>query len=469
MFDLDTLIVTARMLFANLTIPMRWLSVVDERFIRVHRLVVDMQHVSHMHGYAFATEAFSASTRILILQNLRSTSLTSQSLYGLFALAELRIDSQSPLFIPTCLCGVSQTVTALHIRGPNADVPSSINGLTATILSRLQLMELEFNMRDTIDEYSFLGMSSVQELRMAGCQIEVIGPNAFYPVRRTLRRLLLNGNHLSRLPMGVFSALLPNPQLAMIAIHDNPWQCDCRLYDLQMTLTMNAHNFEQDPLCGSPTAYANRSVMSSAYCTVISSSTAQTPVNEQITHVSVVCADLSRLKLAKKFGHFKIAMHNASRTVSVLIETNWHPYQLYIQRTYGSILNSSQLHRYFVRCDLQPQSIYTVGHVCTDVVQMFCVILATDQQISPFNCVSQRNKQVAASVSTNVWIVQHWRCTIMSLVFAVCLLTIVVGCALGWAIASVIPKIRIVDAGSNNSYGDGKHSDLANDRKSNVG
>lgn len=442
---------TAETQFTNATIPLLWLHLIDERSIQVQRLTIDLTHVEHIQRLAFATNCFSGSTQSLTLINLTSSALSEQSLIGLNVLSELRIVSKAPLLIPACLCGVSHTVTSLYIGGPNTDTVRSINPLTSTILPRVAVLELSLNLRDTIDEHTFLGMSALAEIRLSHCRIEVIGPNTFYAVRRTLRLLRLDGNRLSRLPMGLLNTLLPSPML-YIAIHDNPWICDCRLYDLQMTLSMYEHNFELEPLCDSPAMFANQSVMSSEFCAPLRPT--NTPgitleTTEATTHapdlgIWVDCFDQNddyhqSVSLKRRDEQFRQAFNFYDERLEVRPQAM--DYRVLMQRVHSVIFHNGHVKRALNVCNVSAKAVFSVVGNNTsssyDVVLSVCIqpLPGVDYQVSPFNCITFYEEEPIQGL----WISTGLRTKTLVLAYGIFLVTIAIGCVLGYGLHHVLP------------------------------
>lgn len=124
---------------------------------------------------------------------------------------------------------------------------------TDTFASYSSLMRLILNGNPIkeIREGAFRRLVHLTNLEISRCMVEVIEQDAFEGLE-SLEWLRLDGNRLVYVP----DHTLPlGGSLRGLTLHNNPWQCDCRLRVLQAWLKESAPAApqESEPICESPT------------------------------------------------------------------------------------------------------------------------------------------------------------------------------------------------------------------------
>lgn len=211
---------------------------------------VTLEDTTIIEDGAFNSPAFS-QTEFLTLENLNVSNLSSRTFIGFYNLRTLKLYQMHNTFIPIgLLSGVRYTLENLVVFGDFLNV-YNISGMTnGATMSRLELVTYSLNLKDTIDQYSFTGLTQVQTLELSSCAIEVIGLGAFDPIASTLKLLKLNNNNIKHLPDGLFDVLVWSP--AKIYLDQNPLECTCALSDLQLQVQWHKQNFHESPTCASP-------------------------------------------------------------------------------------------------------------------------------------------------------------------------------------------------------------------------
>lgn len=103
-----------------------------------------------------------------------------------------------------------------------------------------------------IEKNAFQHLSQLASLELSNCEINNIEKGAFNGLK-SLEKLRLNGNKLKFIP----ELTLPlRTDLRDLALHNNPWHCDCHLRSMQSELKLSntpATAFqESQPICNTP-------------------------------------------------------------------------------------------------------------------------------------------------------------------------------------------------------------------------
>lgn len=136
------------------------------------------------------------------------------------------------------------------------DVPTD----TFTSCSNLMRLILNGNRIRKIRQGAFRRLTQLTNLEISRCEIEEIEQGAFEGLE-SLEWLRLNGNRLTRVPD---HTLLLGGNLRGLTLHNNPWQCDCRLRNMQAWLKDSAPTApqESEPVCDVPEKLQGRQIKS---------------------------------------------------------------------------------------------------------------------------------------------------------------------------------------------------------------
>ncbi|MCL4157067.1 UNVERIFIED_CONTAM: hypothetical protein GTU68_023934, partial [Idotea baltica] len=120
-------------------------------------------------------------------------------------------------------------------------------------LPSLMRLQLSYNPITHIKDGSFRGLGYLTSLELSGCSIKTMEPLAFQGLDR-LEWLKIDNNSLITIP----SKMMLPKSLHGVDIHNNPWQCDCKLQQLREWLVHYNVPSSIEPKCTSPARLRSR-------------------------------------------------------------------------------------------------------------------------------------------------------------------------------------------------------------------
>lgn len=218
--------------------------------VNIYELEIDMGDTTQIEEYAFVSPAF-VHTEFLTLKKLNVSNLSNSSLFGFDNLTTLKLYQLSNSYIPSgFLSGVSETLENLVVFGDHLNV-YNLSGMTnGVLLTELRFVSYSLNLKNTIDEFSFTGLTAIHTLELSSCGIEVFGERTFDNIAESLMLLKLNNNRIKHFSSSVFEVLLQGP--VKIFLDENPLECSCELSDFQQQVQMHRQNFIEIPKCSDP-------------------------------------------------------------------------------------------------------------------------------------------------------------------------------------------------------------------------
>ncbi|CAG4911843.1 unnamed protein product [Colias eurytheme] len=229
--------------FTNNTLPQNWLSGTRSN---VNELAIVGGNLKHISPCAFISQ-FSNNIQALILENIQLTTWGPETFVGLSSLKQLYIKDCKLINITrNALQAVDDTLEFLDIKASFMWNPAYITG--STNLARLKVVDFAINpFYNILDRSSFTKLRMCTTLFLNSCRITSIGEGAF-DYLENIKILYLNDNNLKIVPAGFFDKILPRqPRLAL---HDNPWNCDCS--DSMFKSLLPRDVLMVDPMCRYP-------------------------------------------------------------------------------------------------------------------------------------------------------------------------------------------------------------------------
>lgn len=130
----------------------------------------------------------------------------------------------------------------------------SIPSLIFRHTPELRELLLRKNSIQVIPVDAFDHLASLRTLDLSHCYISSIAARAFEPLR-LLEKLKLAFNRLTELRPRLVDSL---SNLHELTVHNNPWNCDCRLRKLRKWLVEKNVPYEVSPVCAKPKRIENR-------------------------------------------------------------------------------------------------------------------------------------------------------------------------------------------------------------------
>lgn len=258
-----------------------------------------LDNVVHIEDHAFDSQTF-ARLQVLTLMQMNLGTLGVNTLHGLTALRELRLDNVRLMHLPDFLNGVANRLDRLEITG--ALSIDNIDLLSGVALPSLREIRLRLNARNVVGATVFQAASSLSIVDMQNCRIELISPRVFYTFRRTLMYINLVGNRLKTVSASMFDYLMPNVHLK-VYLFDNPWNCECELIDFKTIVKKHPDNFPGPIVCTNPLNMMGRPIRTSSFC---ASSSIQEP---EMDDEQIICSNEKATILDWKVGQFSSRVH----------------------------------------------------------------------------------------------------------------------------------------------------------------
>lgn len=322
-----------------------------------------LDNVVHIADYAFASNTFDR-LQVLTLLQMDISTLGPNTLIGLTALRELRLDNVRLFHLPDFLHGVADQLTSLDITGAlSIDNLGLISGVNLPALTDIRL---RLNARNAVGPTVFQAAVLLSIVDMQNCRIEYIDSQVFYPFRKTLMYINLVGNRLTTVSTAMFDYLLPSIHLK-VYLFDNPWNCECELAGLKYIIERHPDNFPGPIICINPEKMMGRPIRSTTFCV---SSTVEQP---EVESEGITCSNLSATVMVRVVGRSRASVHrrvdgNVSFVINSKFESNTT--QITISEpdypkirviTNECICKDSSLKRFIPLTQLSPNKVYLLS------------------------------------------------------------------------------------------------------------
>lgn len=254
--------------------------------------------------------------------------------------------------------------------------PLNVNNITGTTgAATLQIVSLRYNnLCRTISNDTFWGLASVLSLYMSNSQIRSIAVNAFYPISATIQQIYLNGNYLKTLSASLFERLAPNGNWR-IYLDENPWSCDCNLFELKQSIERQPKNFVNSLICHSPVVNSKKDIIDVSI----------TPCDNDDT-ILETCQKHSDDNSVNIFRESPIKFRQLNdQIVEVDVDFRSSDYELLWFNPNESCKMLDILDGQNV-CAREFQSIVNISNLSPDNAYMFCAVPKFSNAISPFDC-----------------------------------------------------------------------------------
>lgn len=258
---------------------------------------------------AFSSTIYRNTEKLHLLKNDISA-LRSATFRHLPRLQELSIvENEIKRAEKDLLTGVASTLRTLQLEKAirDAEVLRNITGGTA--LPGLEILSLQYNSITTIDSNLFTGLTGIVSLYICESYVKTVCADAFEPISKSVKQLLMTRNHITTLPAGLFDSIIrQNPNFGL-TIDSNPWHCDCDLEWMQIMIKAHPKVVKKTLICNSPERNADESFSDANFCdetTRVMSTTTSIPetssTTEVITTIRVNC-NVSDQPLYLKYAH----------------------------------------------------------------------------------------------------------------------------------------------------------------------
>lgn len=139
---------------------------------------------------------------------------------------------------------------------PNFAVDNLFGTIAMPRMKRVKVTKC--NLKKTITDSTFSGLTEINELLLMDNEIECIGPRSFDIVFNKLEFLSLAANKLKSLPVSIFEKA--RGHMVSIKLDENNWHCDCDLEDLRKYMQYSESKDLKEAICMTPTKYAGQKI-----------------------------------------------------------------------------------------------------------------------------------------------------------------------------------------------------------------
>lgn len=329
-------------------------------------------------NYSLSINPFSFSgfqfrqLKSLILQNVSVTENTVT-----LPVSDHTVTGLSP---PVSFIGLfrnfNKTLTKLSIAHMHGVSIKEIVG--NVVLPSLQALNLEHSKLkdDSITKFDFVNTRNITWLRFFDCKLQLIGADAFYFIRRTIKEIDIRHNRLLRLPEGLFDSMLNKRYELYIHLAENPWMCGCTdlsiSFDRAACLTRANCGIESvtNPYGLAPRNHRNKETMDVECVDYEDSSIVET--------IQVECRDTPMTLFAIYTAGLRIDFESDLPNFVLL----WFNDSIF-RSPEEHVMTASD-----ITCITPLEKTIYIDNLYADLTYTFCLMENTSITMSPFNCIA---------------------------------------------------------------------------------
>lgn len=217
--------------------------------------------VHSIQGGAFNSSQFT-KLELLSIQGSQLKILYEDSFVGLTNLKELVIHRVKLSSIHNKAFNSVSNIEKLTLDGNGwywklaLDALSLNNFFESSEMPRLKMVDIQnYNVSDTINSTTFLGLRNITNLLLTHCEITSIAPKSFDLILETVELIDLSSNKLKSLPQDIFK----HSQVGEVVVYlgNNPWHCNCEIEPLRKLMKQSDSSVRLSLIrCQSPRKYA---------------------------------------------------------------------------------------------------------------------------------------------------------------------------------------------------------------------
>lgn len=313
-----------------------------------------------------------------------------------------------------------------------------------TPLPKLETLIIQGNYKETIQQSTFHGLSSIKFVSLTFCGIKRIEPMAFDNVLSTLIYLDLSNNLLKTIPSGLLSQF--QSRHINVQIFNNPWHCTCELNELKQLALIQPLNGTLQ--CATPFCYRGQELESANFCngdldidcSAIALDTRQT-VEDREPIIKECYDDLTKTcEEVQVKGQTKIRSisYEDNGEVQIEIDTEYEAKSLVVI-WFETIKTSDENNEYYessesVSCQSSDTDSFRIRNLSPDTAYTVCVVSKTETTISPLDCFPYYNQTIVDTIDEEIWILDEDKVKVISFVVCGAIASLLFGLAMSFVL-----------------------------------
>ncbi|XP_015434607.1 PREDICTED: leucine-rich repeat transmembrane protein FLRT1-like [Dufourea novaeangliae] len=439
--------------------------------LSIEELTLDSCSLREIEDDVFALSIFEATKRI-VLTNNKFTSLRKAVFRHLTTLEELSIRdnivSQAEFNL---LETVANSLVILELNRAINDTEVLRNILGGGTLSKVQILSLRRNTIPVISHELFVGVPAVVSLYLEDSRIKTVSRRAFDPIAYSIEQLFITGNMITSLPTGLFDSILRAKRNFRMAIHNNPWNCECNLKWLQDLKTNSPSIFNEDLYCSTPEMNAGKSFNRAEFCPsdstipttlVENSSTASTnhnPEHPTTTEISATTGTVAspviaiNCSFAKSYIQKSLLSTTSRKLLSTDVQLPSRLTDFFVLKTTDRYIlinlpNLDKAAKLFwfnnddvegsVSCAKNIRHAYLVQNIDQQTTYTICLLRDNEDTVSPLNCLAVTT---GSAYESRTWLTNSDKAEAISLLAVSFALLFLVGVVVTYLVIMKYPSL----------------------------